>query len=70
MQERESQFGITWKMLVKLAGGSKVWCTVPAGSEATRGDVITFKATFEVSKDDPSFAFGSRPTFVSKVDAA
>lgn len=53
----------TFKMLVKLDNNAKVWATAPAGVE--RGMRVTFKATFTVSNDDKSFAFGKRPTLIS-----
>jgi hypothetical protein len=65
----ETRFGSTKKMLVRLANASKVWVTVPAGSGIAKGDTVTVVATFTVAKDDPTFAFGSRPTFVSRVPA-
>jgi len=69
---QESDFGFVLKMLLKLANNSKVWLTVPAGADVKRGDVVTVKATFEVSRDDKSFAFGKRPYLVDVVhqDAA
>lgn len=65
----ESVYGWTRKMLVKLENNSRVWVTVPSKAGAEKGDTITFTATFTVSKDDKSFAFGSRPTLV-KVEKA
>lgn len=50
----------TFKMLVKLENNSKVWLTCTDNS-IERGDRVTVKATFEVSRDDKSFAFGKRP---------
>lgn len=55
------------KMLVKLENNAKAWCSVPTnGDDVQEDDVITFKATFEVSATDKSFAFGKRPLMVSK----
>lgn len=68
LKTQESDWGITTKMLVKLENNAKVWLTAPADVE--RGDTITVKATFEISKDDKSFAFGKRPTLVSRTAAA
>lgn len=68
IREQESQYGITFKMLVKLDNNAKVWVTAPSGVE--KGDQITVRATWEVSKDDPSFAFGKRPHLVDRVAAA
>ncbi len=68
IKERDTFYGPTLKMLVKLTNNAKVWCTVPSNrtdKELNRGSNITFKATFNVSDDDPHFAFGSRPNLVS-----
>lgn len=66
----EGFYGATVKMLLKLENNSRVWLTAPSKTVADRGDTITVTATFEVSKDDVSFAFGKRPTLVSVVKAA
>lgn len=50
----------TFKMLLKLESNAKVWLTC-TDSDIERGDTVTVKATFEVSRDDKSFAFGKRP---------
>jgi len=75
VQFRESDWGETAKMLVKLENNSKVWVTVPSGALGTdgglKGKTITVRATFERSRDDKSFAFGKRPTLVGiKEEAA
>jgi hypothetical protein len=67
---QESDFGVVKKMLVRLENNSKVWVTVPGGSGIERNDMVTFTATFSVSKDDKSFGFGSRPVLVNRVAAA
>ena len=60
---RESQYGEQYKMLVKSAAGWLVWSTVPAAlGTVKRGDVVTFQATLERSKDDAKFCFAKRPT--------
>ena len=63
VKNQVSQFGDQLKMIVKLENGSKVWVSVPASllGEDIRGKTIELTATFEVSKDDPHFAFGKRP---------
>jgi hypothetical protein len=63
-QLRDSMYGETWKLLVKLENNSKVWMTCPSSavSSLERGMKAVFKATVEASKDDPSFGFGKRPT--------
>ena len=66
----EGFYGSTLKMLLKLENNSRVWLTVPSKATADRGDSITVTATFEVSKDDKSFAFGKRPSLVNVVKAA
>jgi len=65
----EGAYGTARKGLLKLANNSKVWLTVPSKSGAERGDTLTVAATFTVSQDDKSFAFGSRPSLVSVVKA-
>lgn len=65
VEERESDFGLVTKMLVKAAEGFMVWGTLPAGAPAERGAVITFKATVTPSNDDPKFGFASRPKFAA-----
>lgn len=65
----ESQWGFATKMLVKLGNGSKVWLTAPSRETIERGDTVTVTATFKVSDDDRSFAFGSRPVLVNRTAA-
>lgn len=65
VKAKESQYGVTLKALIKLTNNAKVYVTAPGGIE--RGDTVTIKATWTVSNDDKSFAFGSRPTLVSRV---
>lgn len=60
---QESQYGNTWKMLVKDDRGFKVWCSIPAAiADAAKDMRVTFSITLEPSKDDPYFSFGKRPT--------
>ena len=66
----EGAYGWTTKMLLKLENNSRVWLTVPKGMDTTKGNVVTLTATFTLSKDDKSFAFGSRPSLVSVTKAA
>ena len=68
-KEQVSDFGVTLKMLLKLDTGARVWVTVPSKYDVNRGDTVTIRATFEVSKDDPSFAFGKRPTMLTHTPA-
>jgi hypothetical protein len=59
---QDSPYGSTFKMLVKSDAGWKVWGTVPSTIDPKRGDVVSFTATVERSKDDPKFGFFKRPT--------
>lgn len=70
IRSQEGAYGVVTKMLVKLVNNSKVWVTVPSGGGIQRGDTVTVRATWEVSKDDQSFAFGKRPFLVNRVPAA
>jgi len=64
-------YGDTDKMLVEVTGTrAKVWVTVPGAADVHRGDAVTVTATWTVSKDDASFAFGKRPILVSSTPAA
>jgi len=64
-------YGDTDKMLVEVTGTrAKVWVTVPGAADVHRGDAVTVTATWTVSKDDVSFAFGKRPILVSSTPAA
>lgn len=56
-------YGDTFKWLVKMDDGNKVWGSVPAAIDAPpKGRRIEFAAAFEVSEDDPHFGFYKRPT--------
>ncbi len=64
----ESQYGSQLKMLLKVrtpVGYWKAWSTVPRSLErpqdGLRGHRVVIKARVERSKDDPTFAFLSRP---------
>ena len=69
IKTQESDYGSVTKMLLKLDNNSKVWLTVPAGADLNRGDRCTVRATFTVSNDDKSFAFGKRPIVLSTTPA-
>ena len=64
LKEQESQFGLTWKMLVEHQSGWKVWGTVPGNILGTidRGHSVSLTAKIEPSGKDRSFGFFSRPT--------
>jgi hypothetical protein len=61
----ENEFGVSFKMLVKLPTGAKVYCSIPSGLDARAGDVVRFKATFTRSETDQYFAFGKIPKLPS-----
>lgn len=67
----DSDYGTSYKMLVKTDGGFKVWGTIPAALletttlEEAKGRRLSFTATLQPSKDDVSFAFASRPAKAS-----
>lgn len=68
-KEVTSDWGTTWKMLVVLVDGNKVWCSIPEGVKGDNGEEVIFKATFERSSKDEHFAFGSRPSLkINKKD--
>jgi hypothetical protein len=59
-----SDFGEQLKMTVKLDTGARVWVSAPGKYSLEVGDTVQFRATFEPSKDDKSFAFGTRPYMI------
>lgn len=67
----ENDFGGTLKMVTRFENGSAAWVTAPAKLVNPKvGDVVTYTATFTPADDDPSFAFGKRPTgatYISQV---
>ncbi len=60
----DSQFGSTKKMVVKAEGGFRFYCTVPSSisGDAQVGSKISLTVTLERSRDDETFAWGSRPS--------
>lgn len=65
---------VTTKMTAKVetaSGSYRVYGTVPSALvETTKvGDTLRFTATFEASKDDPSFGFFKRPSCAERVEA-
>ena len=55
------QITYTHKMVVELEGGQVVTGTIPKKLDAVEGEIVTFKATFETSKEDPTTGKFSRP---------
>lgn len=68
---QESDYGFSYKILVKDDAGYKVWVSIASSLLETnsfddvKGMRLTFTATLTPSNDDPAFAFGSRPTKAS-----
>lgn len=67
-KEKETDWGWTLKMLVMDDRQFKVWITVPSALNVEKGDRVAFFCTLKPSADDPSFAFGSRPTKAEKLE--
>lgn len=65
----DARFGGSYKMLVRDERGFKVWGTTPKGIapevdldlDELKGAKVSFVATIEPSKDDPTFGFFKRP---------
>lgn len=63
IKSQESIYGATWKMLVALANGNKLWGSLPSAiGNAERGARIAFTAMITPSDDDKHFGFFKRPT--------
>ena len=64
----ESYYGNSTKILVQSDAGWKVFGTCPSDlNDCEKGDIVTFTATIEPSKDDAKFGFFSRPSKASFV---
>ena len=61
-QLRETDFGSTWKLLLRLDTGHKLWVTEPSSICTDRGDTVQLTCRIERSRDDEHFGFGSRPS--------
>lgn len=55
------QITYTQKMVVELEDGQIVTGTIPKKMDAVVGEIVTFKATFEANKEDPTSGKFSRP---------
>lgn len=68
---QDSDYGTTYKMIVELASGHRVFGSVPAAIYEGRlladliGLEVEFTAAVEPSRDDNTFGFYSRPTKAS-----
>lgn len=69
IKDYENDYGVTWKMIVEDDRGFRVFVSVPrAIDDVERGDRVTFVATLTPADDDPTFAFGKRPTKAAMAD--
>jgi len=57
-----SEWGVSYKMLVKLDSGQRVYGTEPSSLQVGPGSRVRFTATVTPATDEPSFGFYSRPT--------
>jgi hypothetical protein len=65
---QENDYGGSLKMLLRVdtdEGSYKLWGTVAAAIDPKRGDLVTFDARVERSRDDSKFGFYNRPTKAS-----
>lgn len=69
-KEIETQYGTTVKMLVQHTDGWKVWVSKPSSLvyDEVKGRIVRFECNLEISKDDPKFGYGSRPTKAQLID--
>ncbi len=66
---QESEFGETFKMLLKDDRGFKIFVTVPVAIDGLqRGDRVSLTATLKRSNDSSKFGFGSRPSKASTLE--
>lgn len=56
------------KMLVELDNGNRVFGTMPAAINVSKGDRVQFDAAVERSKDDDHFGFFKRPTKATQLE--
>ena len=70
VEERDTFYGLVWKMTVKSDDGWIVWGSVPNTLNVKRGDRIRFKGTVTKSDNDPKFGFFKRPSNGEVVNAA
>lgn len=63
----EGGFGASLKMLIALDDGRTCWGSVPSKmDDVDKGSLVSIKATFKTSPEDPKFAFFSRPVVWSQ----
>jgi hypothetical protein len=58
----DNDFGSNWKVTVLLENGQRVYGTCPKALRGEKGDAVSFTAAVQLSENDPTFGFYSRPT--------
>lgn len=70
VKEQASDYGVQYKMTVLTAGGWRVFVTIPSSiSEVAIGQRVRFTATLEAAANDPTMAWGKRPTRAVIIEA-
>lgn len=62
LEERDTEWGVSLKLVIKDERGFAVWMTCPASLSCEKGDKVSVTVTLEPSDKDPKFGFGKRPT--------
>ena len=63
IKAQHSDYGTTFKMLIELVTGQRVFGSIPkAISEVAIGNSVKFTGTVELSRDDKTFGFFKRPS--------
>lgn len=66
VEDRETQFGTSWKMAVKDDRGFVVWMTAPSvlfnSPDPLKGRRVSVTVALTPSDKDKKFGFGSRPS--------
>lgn len=71
VKEHESNYGTSWKMIVKADNGFRVYGSIPNTiHDANKNDKVKFTATVTPSNDDPKFGFFKRPSKASFINRA
>jgi hypothetical protein len=70
---QNNDFGGSLKMLVVATAGYRVWVTVPDvllddRCQLAKGTMVRFDAKLAPKTEDPTFAFGSRPTKAQRIE--
>ncbi len=58
----ETDYGTTYKLTLLMEAGWRLYVSEPSSLTACIGDTVRLTAAIEPSQDDPTFAWGKRPT--------